>query len=170
MVRATGQSSELGSPAENKMNSNSPPKSARILVVDDDAAIRMVIADRFKALGYQTAIARDGDEALQKIEEFEPALVLLDLRMPGKDGFAVLEELKAREVRPAVVVITAHGSIEAAVQAMRMGAQDFHSQALRALSPRAHRRENARDRAAAQSRGAVGNGADEPTHAGRWLE
>src|SRR5688572_6211287 len=125
MVRASQHGSNSSDRDQNEMNSNSAAKSARILVVDDDAAIRMVVADRFKALGYQTASAKDGDEALQKIEEFEPALVILDLRMPRKDGFAVLEELKARQARPAVVVVTAHGSIEAAVQAMRMGAQDF---------------------------------------------
>lgn len=65
--------------------------------------------------------------ALSKIEEFEPALLLLDLRMPGKDGFAVLEELAQRPQRPTTIVITAHGSIEAAVKAVRMGAADFIS-------------------------------------------
>jgi DNA-binding NtrC family response regulator len=107
------------------MNTRSASKLSRLLVVDDDAAIRRVVTDRLAALGYETASAKDGDEALAAIERFDPALVLLDLRMPGRDGFFVLEALQSRDKRPSVVVITAHGSIEAAVKAMRLGAQDF---------------------------------------------
>jgi len=99
----------------------------RILVVDDDPAIRLVVRDRFKALGYETEVAVDGEDALAKIDEFDPALMLLDLRMPKKDGFGVLEVLQERDARPATVVITAHGSIETAVRAIQMGAVDFIS-------------------------------------------
>ncbi len=121
--------SVLPSRLEHTKNSMSLGESsrARILVVDDDAAIRLVVRDRFKALGHQTDVAKDGNEALEKIESFDPDVVLLDLRMPGKDGFGVLEALKLQKSSPAVVVLTAHGSIEAAVQAVRMGAVDFLS-------------------------------------------
>jgi DNA-binding NtrC family response regulator len=107
------------------MTTTARARGARLLIVDDDAAIRLVVQDRFQALGYQVETARDGDEALAAIDAFEPAVVLLDLRMPGRDGFAVLESLRERPDRPAVIVITAHGSIEAAVKAVRMGASDF---------------------------------------------
>jgi DNA-binding NtrC family response regulator len=107
------------------MTLTATPNRSRLLIVDDDAAIRRVVSDRFRALGYETASAKDGDEALATIDAFDPALVVLDLRMPKRDGFFVLEALRARDARPAVVVITAHGSIDAAVKAMRLGAQDF---------------------------------------------
>ncbi len=109
------------------MSDEIPPSNARLLVVDDDPSIRLVVQDRFRALGYPTDIARDGDEALEKIDSFDPEVVLLDLRMPKRDGFGVLEALESRESRPAVIVITAHGSIEAAVKAVKMGAADFVS-------------------------------------------
>jgi DNA-binding NtrC family response regulator len=99
--------------------------SARILVVDDDPAIRKIIRDRFKAQGHNVADAANGREALQRVEEFSPAVMILDLRMPILDGFGVLEALAKRPVRPDVVVITAHGSVDAAVQATQMGAADF---------------------------------------------
>jgi len=98
---------------------------ARILVIDDDAALRRIIKDRLKAYGYESEAADSGESGLALIDEFDPALVLLDLRMPGMDGFSVLEKLSERKTRPEVVVITAHGSVESAVRAMRMGAADF---------------------------------------------
>jgi DNA-binding NtrC family response regulator len=99
--------------------------AARILVVDDDPAIRKIIVDRFRSLGHELVPAGSGEEALERIESFAPDLMLLDLRMPGIDGFQVLESLRARAARPEVVVMTAHGSIEAAVRAVRLGAADF---------------------------------------------
>ncbi len=113
------------SDTDSAMTDSEAPISARVLVVDDDPMIRRVVQDRFKAQGYETDTAKDGNDALTKLDEFEPDLMLLDLRMPGKDGYGVLEALQGKESAPAVVVITAHGSIEAAVKAMRMGATDF---------------------------------------------
>jgi DNA-binding NtrC family response regulator len=98
---------------------------ARLLVVDDDPTIRKILRDRFRALGHAVDAAADGKEALAKLEAAGTDLVLLDLQMPVMDGFGVLQELAARPDRPAVVVITAHGSIEAAVRAVRAGASDF---------------------------------------------
>jgi DNA-binding NtrC family response regulator len=99
--------------------------SARLLVVDDDPAIVRIVGDRFKALGYEVLIARSGQEALSMVDEHHPDLILLDLQMPGLDGFGVLEGLKERPDAPPTVVVTAHGSIQAAVRAVQAGAQDF---------------------------------------------
>jgi DNA-binding NtrC family response regulator len=99
--------------------------TASLLVVDDDASIRKIVSDRLRALGYRTESASDGEEALQRIEAWEPDLLVLDLQMPRKDGFAVLEALSGRPDRPAVIVLTAHGSIDAAVRAVKMGAEDL---------------------------------------------
>jgi DNA-binding NtrC family response regulator len=96
---------------------------ARILVADDDRAIRKIVRDRLAAAGHQLAVAEDGRTALDAIERFAPDLMLLDLAMPNMDGFAVLAELSPPA--PVVIVITAHGDIATAVRAMRAGAWDF---------------------------------------------
>jgi DNA-binding NtrC family response regulator len=98
---------------------------ARILVVDDDPTIGKILRDRFRALGHAVDVAADGKQALACVDAEERDLLLLDLQMPEMDGFAVLEALKRRPDAPAVIVITAHGSIEAAVRAVRAGAADF---------------------------------------------
>jgi DNA-binding NtrC family response regulator len=98
---------------------------ARVLVVDDDPAIRKIIADRMRAQGHEVEVAVDGEAALAAIADFDPALMLLDMKMPNKDGFEVLEELRRSESPPQVVMITAHGNIERAVRAIQMGAADF---------------------------------------------
>ncbi|HKY34887.1 MAG TPA: sigma-54 dependent transcriptional regulator [Polyangiaceae bacterium] len=98
---------------------------ATLLVVDDDPVITKIVADRFRVLGYRVLTAASGQAALGSIDEHHPDLVLLDLQMPGLDGFGVLEELKSRADAPPTVVITAHGSIQAAVRAVQAGAQDF---------------------------------------------
>jgi DNA-binding NtrC family response regulator len=96
-----------------------------IIVADDDRALRKIIKDRLSASGHAVETAENGREALELIERLDPDLVLLDLQMPGTDGFAVLDELRTQGRSLAVIVITAHGSIEAAVRAMRLGAFDF---------------------------------------------
>jgi DNA-binding NtrC family response regulator len=98
---------------------------ARVLVVDDDPAIRKIIADRMRAQGHEVEVAVDGEAALETIASFEPELMLLDMKMPKKDGFEVLQALRRDESVPQVVMITAHGNIERAVRAIQMGAADF---------------------------------------------
>jgi DNA-binding NtrC family response regulator len=99
--------------------------SARLLVVDDDASIRKILRDRFRSLGHAVDVAANGREALVAIEAHDVDLVLLDLQMPELDGFGVLDVLRAKTNAPAVIVLTAHGSIEAAVRAVRSGATDL---------------------------------------------
>lgn len=107
-------------------SSNVPPAAhGSILLVDDDRALRRIIGDRLRSVGYDVEVACSGEEALRLLESFEPALMLLDLRMPNMDGFGVLERLSTHARRPEVVVITAHGSIESAVRAVQLGAADF---------------------------------------------
>ncbi len=98
---------------------------ARILVVDDDAASRRLLDVRLRALECQVTMAADGHEAMAAIKQQTPALVLLDLHMPRMGGMDLLRKLKQEEVDIPVIVITAHGSIEAAVEAMNEGAYDF---------------------------------------------
>jgi len=101
--------------------------NAKILIVDDDADIVMMLEDRLQASGYETVVARDGQEALDQIIQESPHLVLLDLTLPQIPGLDVLRRLpsvKQSDGLP-VIVMTAHGSIQAAVEAMKEGAYDF---------------------------------------------
>ncbi len=99
-----------------------------VLIVDDDPAQRRILEETIKRLGFDARTASSGEEALQLLEGSERtpvAVVLLDLIMSGLDGMAVLERLKERPGSPPVIVQTAHGSIDAAINAMRAGAVDF---------------------------------------------
>ena len=102
--------------------------SKRILIVDDDPAQRRILEETIKRLGFETKTCGSGEQSIQILESDERvhvALVLLDLVMPGVDGMAVLERIGNKPGMPPVIVQTAHGSIETAIQAMRAGAVDF---------------------------------------------
>jgi DNA-binding NtrC family response regulator len=83
------------------------------------------VSDRLTAAGHSVEVAENGREALSIVERTEPDLLLLDLEMPELDGFGVLDKIAKQPGTPSIIVITAHGSIEAAVRAMKAGAQDF---------------------------------------------
>lgn len=97
----------------------------KILIVDDDPQIRMLLKDRLAANGYNIFQAKNGIEGLDLIHTKKPDLVLLDLQMPELDGMEVLKHLTKESLEIPVVVLTAHGTIERAVEAMRLGAYDF---------------------------------------------
>jgi DNA-binding NtrC family response regulator len=97
----------------------------RILIVDDEPFNLDLLAQEVRELGYDVDLARDGTEALARTESYRPDLILLDYMMPGMNGMDVLREIRRREWDVPVIMITAHGSIGAAVQAMKLGAEDF---------------------------------------------
>jgi DNA-binding NtrC family response regulator len=98
---------------------------ATLVVADDDRAIRKIVRDRLTAAGHSVEVAENGRDAVALIERVEPDLVLLDLQMPELDGFEVLDRVTKQQGALLIIVITAHGSIEAAVRAMKAGAHDF---------------------------------------------
>jgi DNA-binding NtrC family response regulator len=98
---------------------------ARVLVVDDEEIVREVLEALLTAENYKVDFASNGVEALEKTREQDYSVILLDLMMPGMDGFEVLEELNKLELRPATVILTAFGSIDKAVKATKLGAFDF---------------------------------------------
>lgn len=96
-----------------------------VLIVDDEKNIRLTLSLALEKLNLPVDTAANGEEALKKLAEKSYGLMLLDLRMPGIDGMEVLKRVP--EIRPEVkvVIITAYGSIEVAVEAMKLGAVDF---------------------------------------------
>lgn len=97
----------------------------RILIVDDDDLSREFLVEAARTLGYRAESASSAEQALRRLEDDAPDLVLTDLRMPGMDGLQLVETLAEKCPGLPTVVITAHGSVEVAVQAMNHGAQDF---------------------------------------------
>jgi len=97
----------------------------RILIVDDVADASAALAELLRDRGYLVETARDGFKALPKLKEFAPDLLLTDLRMPGMDGVSLVR--RAREIDPdtVAVVMTAYGSVDTAMEAMRHGAIDY---------------------------------------------
>jgi DNA-binding NtrC family response regulator len=97
----------------------------RVLIVDDDPSSRRLLEVRLRPLECDVATAGNGEQALTAIRNDKPDLVLLDLQMPKMGGIEVLRALRKEAIDAPVIVITAHGSIETAVEAMREGAYDF---------------------------------------------
>ncbi|MGC4030941.1 MAG: response regulator [Tepidisphaeraceae bacterium] len=104
---------------------NRSDTKARILVVDDERNIRLLLTSALQSEGYVVHEAANGAEALERIEAAPFDLMILDLNMPVIDGLGVLQRIECRLTKPRVLVLTAYGSISAAVRATRLGAADF---------------------------------------------
>lgn len=97
----------------------------KVLIVEDEPNARMGLAELISGWGYLTAVAQDGLEALERIEDWRPAILVSDLKMPRMDGMTLLGRLGTIEQKLAVVMLTAQGSIESAVESMKLGAFDY---------------------------------------------
>jgi DNA-binding NtrC family response regulator len=97
----------------------------KVLIVEDEENERTGLAELVQAWGYDTATAEDGVEALAMVESWNPGIVITDLRMPRMDGMQLLEHIAAQPQQVAVILLTAQGSVDAAVSAMKSGAFDF---------------------------------------------
>jgi DNA-binding NtrC family response regulator len=100
-------------------------RSLSILVVDDDDTILKVISRFLKGLGYQVETTASGVRAVEKIAEKEYDLVILDLKLPDKNGLEVLKEVKEADSGISVLMMTGYGKVETAVEAMKLGADDY---------------------------------------------
>jgi len=98
---------------------------ARVLITDDDAGIRDLLRDQLEAAGFETKVARDGHEALDRIASFRPDAMVLDLSMPGLDGFGVLQSLQDQAIRLPVLVLTARHDASDVRKAVSLGARDY---------------------------------------------
>src|SRR3990172_2471344 len=98
---------------------------AKVLIVDDDPSARKILQTRLRIMNFQALVASSGAEALEQIRRETPSIVLLDLQMPKMSGIDVLKSLKREGLETTVIVVTAHATIETAVEAMKEGAYDF---------------------------------------------
>ena len=100
-------------------------KSPSLLLVDDDAAFRQVMAGELGRFGYAIDSVGTGEEAIQRVAEAEPEVVLLDLRLPGMGGLETLKAIQAAAPAVEVIMLTGHGSIDTAIESIRIGAFDY---------------------------------------------
>ena len=96
-----------------------------IAVVDDDEAVRLSTADLLERCGFEVKLFKSGDAFLEEASLAEISCILLDLQMPGRDGISVLRALADEGDSPPALILTAHGGIPSAVEAIRLGAYDF---------------------------------------------
>ena len=100
-------------------------KELTVLLVDDEPLMRLSMVDALEAVGCEVQAASTGTEGLEAIRAKTYDVVITDLRLPGVDGLTVLQTAKGKEPQTEVLVITAHGSVETAVEAMKLGAFDY---------------------------------------------
>jgi two-component system NtrC family response regulator len=97
----------------------------KILLADDDESLRKVIEFNLEQEGYEVLTASDGKEALRLYNEHAPDLVITDIKMPEMDGLELLKQIRRSDVERLVIVVTAFGSIDNAIEAMKLGAYDY---------------------------------------------
>ncbi len=98
---------------------------SRVLVVDDEESLRIVLTTLLEAHGYTTLAASSGEEALEVIADFNPEFLFADLRMPGMSGIGLCQRLRAIHHPATVIVISAYGSVDLALEAIKAGAYDY---------------------------------------------
>ena len=98
---------------------------AKILVIDDDTSLRRVLEYNLQEEGYEVAAAASGEEGLSLFKQFQGDLVITDMKMSGMDGLKVLHSIKESSPDTLVIIITAFGTVDVAVEAMKAGAYDY---------------------------------------------
>lgn len=102
-------------------------EKSRILVVDDEEALRTVLSSELSGEGYDVDTASDGDEAIASVQNKHFDLVLLDIKMPGTDGFEVLKFIKKSFSDVRVIMLTGFADLKNAIESKKLGAEDFVS-------------------------------------------
>jgi len=98
-----------------------------ILIVDDDINLCKVLKEELSEVGYDAEYVNSGDSAFDFLAKSHADLILLDLKMPGKNGFDVLRELKEKKIDVKVIVLTAYADVKSAIDSAKLGATDFIS-------------------------------------------
>lgn len=108
-----------------------------VLVAEDDAASRAYIQDAVESLGFQCEVTCDGIEVVEAFRKSKPNIVLLDIQMPRKNGLEALYEIRQADANVIIIMMTAYGNEESAVQAFRIGANDYLNKPIRTKDLRA---------------------------------
>ena len=108
-----------------RQGSETEREARSVLVVDDEPSMRLALSESLRRSGYGVIQAMDGQQAIERLGKEKPWLVLTDVKMPRVGGLEVLKEVKKRSPATNVVVMTAYGTVETAVEAMKQGASDF---------------------------------------------
>ena len=111
------------------MSLHNDPPLRRVLVVDDDPYVAELIQTRLEIAGYMTSVARDGIQAIQRLSDFRPEAMVLDINMPCMDGFGVLSHMRANNLtaRTPTMVLTARSQADDVSRAIQLGARDYLS-------------------------------------------
>ena len=104
---------------------NTDMATIRLLLVDDEADFRNVTARVLKRRGFEIVEAESGERAIEELEQVTPDVVVLDLKMPGMDGITTLREIKKLGLFTETLILTGHGSIDTALEAIKLGAYDY---------------------------------------------
>ncbi|HJQ65966.1 MAG TPA: response regulator, partial [Gemmatimonadales bacterium] len=133
-VETVGSSFELLDDTETPRRSGPHGPARRVLLVDDEDSLRKVLKDLLEREGYEVAEARDGVQALDQVDRVGPDVVVLDLNLPGLDGYGVLSQLRSRPATAdlPVIVLTAKGDEDNEVRVFELGADDFLQKPFRA--------------------------------------
>lgn len=99
-------------------------RNEKVLIVDDEASIRRILETRFKMLGYETATAADGEEAVEVYNKFNPDIIILDIMMPKMDGYGVTKEIRKNSDTP-IIILTALGDVAERITGLELGADDY---------------------------------------------
>ena len=102
-----------------------PTQAERILIVDDDPSMRTALMESVRRLGFDVQGAMDGADAVERVSHYKPWLVVTDLKMPRLSGLDLIKEIKSRSPHTLMVLMTAYGTVETAVEAMKYGASDY---------------------------------------------
>src|SRR5438045_2680860 len=111
--------------AEESLDEAAHVVAERVLIVEDEPAARNGLEQLVKSWGFVAESASDGEEALQKVTSFRPAIVITDMVMPRMDGIALLRALQQQGADTTTLLLTAQGTVETAVEAMKEGAYDY---------------------------------------------
>lgn len=99
--------------------------TVKVLLIDDEPQFVEVLAERLEARGFTVQTALTGDEGLDKLQEQEADVVILDVQMPGRDGVETLQEIKRIKPLIEVIMLTGHATIESGIQGLKLGAYDY---------------------------------------------
>lgn len=100
-------------------------KKSKLLVVDDQMGVRRLLYEAFNEDGFEVRLAGSGLEAVEIVREFDPDLMLLDMKMPGMNGLEALHHIKKFNDRVAVIMMTAYGELEIVSEAMKLGVNEY---------------------------------------------